>query len=211
MNILIVDDHELFRFGLHQLLKSQSNCENVFEAKSSAEALSTLSEKSSEIQYIFLDLTLPDSDGCDSINKIKDLYPNIPIVIISAHANKRLAEEALRIGVRGYIPKTAHNQEVCDAVKQIVNGEIFVHKSVQSKHVLSGSVSKDNVSLTQRQTEILQLIDQGHTNYQIAQQLEISENTVRAHASSILNVLKAANRTEACFLARRLGLLYSPA
>ncbi|TQV69930.1 response regulator transcription factor [Exilibacterium tricleocarpae] len=203
---MVVDDHELFRFGLCSLLKSTAKCDQIYEAESCNEAVKILSGHASDIQYIFLDLNLSDSHGCDSIHYIKRGYPEIPIVIISASEENYLIQEALQIGVRGYITKTASNEEVAVAVQRIVQGEIYVHESALSASKTRKPV-KGSVNLTDRQKQVLKLIDKGYTNFQIACHLHISENTVRVHASSIINALKAGNRTEACFLSRKLGLL----
>lgn len=206
MNCMVVDDHELFRFGLSSLLKSITECDQIYEAESCDEAVDILFSHASDIQYVFLDLNLPDSHGCDSIHRIKRDYPQVPIVIISASEENDLIEEALQIGVRGYITKTAHNEEVTAAVQRIVRGETYVHESALSASK-TRNLDKGSITLTDRQKQVLKLINKGYTNFQIACDLDISENTVRVHASSIINALKAGNRTEACFLSRKLGLL----
>ena len=206
MKVLIVDDHELFRFGLCHLLQSESEGCETLEATHVSEAIDLLSRHGDTIDYIFLDLMLPDCLGCDSIIKIKNGYPEVPIVIVSGHEDRLLVQQALQIGVRGFIPKTASNQEVCESIKRILNGEIVIHDSLLSKYADLEAPIK-GVELTLRQNEVLELMGKGYTNYQIGCQLGIAENTVRVHVAAIMSALKASNRTEACFVARRCGLL----
>ncbi len=215
MDFLVVDDHELFRFGLCSIIKSAGDCGNVYESTTYQDARTFLSEKSQSIRYLFLDLKLPDCSGIECLTKIKRAHPKLPIVIVSGCDDQALVDEVISMGVQGYCPKTATSKETFDGIYKVLRGEKYFHPSVVARKTEPEADEKpepdekqvEKIILTSRQREVLRLIDKGYTNFQIACTLSISENTVRVHASTIINLLNARNRTEACFLSRKFGLL----
>ena len=203
MKILLVDDHVLFRDGLKLVLKQIGDDVDIKECGTCTDAYAIIRE-SEGFDLILLDVDLPVISGMEGLQEFRKLDPSAPIVFLSGSDDHKLIRKALELGVMGYIPKTLSSEIMIHALQLILKGGRYV-----PDNILKGSdeVKRPEITLTARQSEILQLITHGKANKEIAKILGIADNTVRVHISAIFQVLKVNNRTEAAFAALQEGLV----
>jgi two-component system, NarL family, nitrate/nitrite response regulator NarL len=203
MNVLLVDDHPLFREGLRSLLERMETSFRVVEADSCEAALALPSE--GELDLILLDLALPGMNGIEAIARFRTRFPTTPVVIISASYEASQVREALERGAQGFIPKFTPPAILMSALRLIFSGGVYVPPTVFRNE--EQGMPASTTGLTSAQTRVLALMARGQSNKVIGHTLAISDNTVRAHVSAILRALNAANRTEAVRTALDQGLV----
>ena len=208
--LLIVDDHPVVREGLSALLAQMKAYPRIVAASNTAEALRVL-EGAGDFSAVLLDLAMPGLDGFAAIEAIVASRPELPVIVISASEDLAHVRRALRTGARGYIPKSTPPKAIVEAVQFVLAGNIYAPPSVffdepdaAAKPVIASN-SKD-ATLTPRQIEVLQFVCDGRSNQEIADALDLSYKTVKAHVTTIFRTLDVVNRTQAANAARRLGL-----
>jgi len=207
LDILLIDDHPLYRDALRPVIHQLAPTVNIAEAGSIAEVF-RLIDGQPTFDLVLLDLSLPDSDGLKTLLPILQLLPETPVVVISASENHHLVFHLLNAGARGYIPKSASSEVIKNALLLVLSGETYVPSVILESLSHSSAAELDlETALTHRQEEVLQLLAQGYSNKQISHLLQIADTTVRAHVSEILHQLHAHNRTDAVVKAQQLGLL----
>ena len=210
INILIADDHAIVRTGLRAVLKAESAMELIGEATGGYETIALVDSKQPEV--LVLDLSMPDMDGIEVTKKVKSLYPNIHILILTIHEDEALLRAALKAGASGYILKRAAEAELVSAIHKILNGELYVDPSMV-RMLLNDDVpppasqTKPIEELTPRETEVLKLIAQGYTNRQIGEELHISIRTAESHRANLSGKLGLQSRVELVRYAREHGLI----
>ncbi len=210
IRVLIVDDHPLFRDGMHGLLDSVPETEVVGEAASGEEAI-TLAE-SLQPDVILMDIKMPGTNGLQAMREILHTSPHIRILIVSMLEDDDSVFAAMRAGARGYVPKGANQAEMLRAIRAAANGEAIFGPGIAQR--LIGFFSTTRLAapprifpeLTARESELLALIAQGRTNEEIAEKLVLSLKTVRNHVSNIFSKLQVADRAQAIIRAREAGL-----
>lgn len=197
--ILIVDDHPMMREGLAQLIDHESDLSAAFQASTAGQALQAVASCKPDLALI--DISLPDKNGLELIKDLQTLYPDLPTLVVSMHDESLYAERVLRAGGRGYIMKQEGGKKLMTAIRQVLNGQIYVSEKVSSK-ILEGfsgrrpdSVHSPVERLSDREFEVFQLIGQGQGTRQIADQLHLSVKTVEVHRANIKRKLelRAAN------------------
>ena len=210
INILIADDHAIVRTGLRAVLKAESAMELIGEATGGYETIALVEENQPDV--LVLDLSMPDMDGIEVTKKVKSLYPNIHILILTIHEDEALLRAALKAGASGYILKRAAEVELVSAIHKILNGELYVDPSMV-RMLLNDDVpppasqTKPIEELTPRETEVLKLIAQGYTNRQIGEELHISIRTAESHRANLSGKLGLQSRVELVRYAREHGLI----
>ena len=214
MNILLVDDHVLFREGLKFLLSDLNNDIDFYEAGSCEEAV--CQAISGYLDLIILDFYLPDSEDFRSIIKVKDAFQGSNIVIVSGEENPDIIHEAIDNGASGYIPKSSSQEILVAALELILAGGIYLphhalnnYKSKTSSPHISDSINRNKQLLTTKQQEAIMLAVQGMPNKLIAREMNIAEGTVKAHLSNSFQILGVKNRTEAVYALASQGMLES--
>lgn len=212
MKILAADDHWVFRAGLKHLVKQLGRDLEVLEAGGYVE-LFDIAAQHSDIDLILLDLLMPGRDMFTGLTELRDQAPGVPVVVISAVENRRDVLRAIELGAMGYIPKSASGDEMLKAIRQVLDGDIYMPRAllqrVQEPSVVEAPVEQPAAPetaervgmLTRRQNDVFGLLGQGKSNADIAQDLGMSEHTVRIHVSAILRTLKVSNRTQAALMA----------
>lgn len=201
MNILLVDDHALFREGFKLMLdRLWEPPPTVAEAGTAEAGLAAVAER--RFDLIFLDLGLPGLEGLDGLRAFRQASPTTTLVVLSAVEGAEMVRQALLYGAQGYIPKSSGANAMQEAVRQILDGRIYTPPSVAPA---AGGTRLEDM-LTSRQTEVLLEMCGGRSNREIADQLGMSENTVRVHVSAIFRLLGVRSRTEAVLVAKRKGL-----
>jgi DNA-binding NarL/FixJ family response regulator len=200
MHILIVDDHDLFRQGLVQLLKEELQVKTVSEASSVASACSVIEQHHQGINLVLLDHGLPDGEGIDLLEEVQCRHPHLKIAILSGHEAPPLMEKSLRLGAVGFIPKRTDASVLLSAIQLVLAGGTYIPTDLlpflTKEGVQKIESTMGNSSLTQRQLEVLGLIQAGLSNKEIARQLNISEATVKAHVTVILKSHGVSSRTK---------------
>jgi DNA-binding NarL/FixJ family response regulator len=210
IRILIVDDHPLFRDGLHGLLDSVAETEVAGEAASGEEAIRLAETLQPDV--ILMDIKMPGINGLQAVREILRMSPHIRVLIVSMLEDEDSVFAAMRAGARGYLPKGASEAEMLRAIRAVANGEAIFGPGIAQRLIGFFSAGKPSAAsrifpeLTDREAEILGLIAQGHTNEEIAGQLVLSLKTVRNHVSNIFNKLQVADRAQAVLRAREAGL-----
>jgi DNA-binding NarL/FixJ family response regulator len=208
IDLLIVDDHPVVRDGLIAILSTQPDFNVVEEAASGEHALTLFQQVQPDV--ILLDLEMPGMDGVEVIKRLRQMQPEVKIVVFTAFDTDERILNALQAGAKGYLLKGVPRSELFEAIRVVHGGGSLLQPVVASRllNQLSGTeTSGPAEELTPRESEVLQLLAHGKTNKEIATELVISERTVKFHISSILAKLGATNRTEAVTTALQQGLV----
>lgn len=205
MKILHADDHSLFREGLGFFLKLLDPGVVTLEAGNVQAALDKLALES-PIDLMLLDLEMPGMNGLEGFHAIRRRYPQLNIAIVSGVGDPQVIRSLIDAGARGFIPKFAGSEQLMDALRRILRGEIYLPEAMFATAAAMES-GKETAALTSRQREILPLLAEGMANKQIADALGVTEGTVKQHLKELFKRLGSRNRTQAVKEARRLGLL----
>lgn len=203
VRILIVDDHPVVRAGLVAVLTTQSDFDVVGEAGTGQEAVARARELAPDV--VLMDLEMPDLDGVEAIRRLREEPESPSIVVLTAFDTDERIVGAVEAGAQGYLLKGAPREEIFRAIRVIHGGGALIEPIVASK--LMRRVREDPDALTPRELEVLRRVADGRTNRDIAQELFVSERTVKFHVGRILAKLGADNRTQAAALARGRGLV----
>jgi DNA-binding NarL/FixJ family response regulator len=216
MQILVIDDHALIREALRTVLKELDEGVTIREAASWREATVHL-EKAPVPDLVLLDLGLPDSDGFAVLSELREKFPAISIVVLSAFNDHDNVAKALDLGALGFIPKSASRAIMLGALRLVFAGGIYIPPDIlnpgePASSVLPGAKAKPqprvlprDLGLTERQVEVLALMMLGKSNKAICRTLDLAEPTVKNHVTAILKALKVTNRTEAVIAVGNLG------
>jgi DNA-binding NarL/FixJ family response regulator len=209
IRILVADDHPMLREGLVAVLSTQPDFDVIGEASDGSEVVWLAERLHPDV--ILLDLEMPNADGVAALERLRDADARTRTIVFTAYDTDERILGALRAGARGYLLKGASRKEIFDAVRTVHSGGSLLQPAVTSR--LLEHVERSNErpeDLTSRELEVLDLLAHGHKNSEIAEELFISERTVKFHVSSILAKLGVGNRTEAARIAARRGLLSPP-
>lgn len=205
--IIIADDHPLFRQALLGTLKVKFNQTAWLEAETIAELEEQL-QNNSDSDLLLLDLNIPGAHGFNTLIHIRNHFPQIPVVVVSAHEDHSTIGKAMGYGAAGFVPKSTPVDDIFNAITTVLSGETWLPKSYESMQA-SGDmtdIAERVASLTQQQYRILMMFAQGLLNKQIAYDLNVSEATIKAHATAIFRKLDVRNRTQAVIAIGQLDL-----
>jgi len=208
IRILIADDHAIVRKGIRALLATEADIEVVGEAADGKEAV----EKAERLHpdVILMDLVMPGMDGIEATRRITTRQPETRILVLTSFAEDEKVFPALKAGALGYLLKDAGPEELVRAIRQVYCGESSLHPAIARKVLQELSRPPERPPtpepLTERELEVLRLIAKGKSNREIAEELVISEATVRTHVSNILGKLQLTSRTQAALYALREGI-----
>jgi DNA-binding NarL/FixJ family response regulator len=212
MKVLIADDHPIFRSSLRQVLTEISSDLDVVEAGDFKEAIKIVSG-SKDFDLALVDLMMPGKEPIEGLQAVISAMTEAPVVVVSAIENRRDAVQTINLGAMGYIPKTAEADEFVKMLRVVLDGGLCLprnmsvsepatapppvveHERLAANELLSG--------LTKRQLQVLVLLAQGKSNVEIANDLGVSDKTIRFYISAILKTLKVRNRTQAALIAAR--------
>ncbi len=204
MNLLIIDDHQLFAEGLKFLFESIDTSIHTTHVKDATEALDYLQNNASP-DLILLDINLPGINGFSLMKKFQAINIWSPVLIISAMESPATAQLAIESGASGFISKSSSGTTLISAIQTVLKGDTYIPKALSS--ATSSAKGIETTHITKRQKEILHLLSQGLLNKQIASELGISANTVKAHLYEVFRALKVNNRTAAVQAAFQQGLI----
>lgn len=218
MKILVVDDHPLMREALRTVLQQLGSPTVVLEAQDCPTAL-ILAEGHVDLDLVLLDLALPGVHGLDALAVLRERYPELPVVVLSADEGQQTILQAIERGAMGFIPKSSPREVMLSALRLVMAGGIYLPPTVLQQPVLeSGSElaggirpqtptrTPADLGLTARQVQVLRLLLQGKSNKLICRELDLAEGTVKIHVSAILKALQVTSRTQAVIAVGRMGL-----
>ena len=213
MNVLIADDHPIFRTSLRQVLADIDSDVAVIEAADFDEAINIVAT-GKDFDLVLVDLMMPGKDPMDGLQAVIRALPAVPVVVVSAIENRRDAVQTINLGAMGYIPKTAESGEFVKMLKIVLDGGLCLPRNMFASAPKSAprpaieherlATSKLLSGLTKRELQVLALLVQGKTNVEIAEDLALSDKTIRFYISAILKTLKVRNRTQAALIAARV-------
>jgi len=208
IRVMIVDDHAIVRKGIRALLSESGGFEIVAEAADGQEAV--LAAEKAQPDVILMDLLMPGMDGIEATRRITSRQPEAHILVLTSFAADNKLFPAIKAGALGYLLKDSSPEELVRAIRQVHRGEPALHPTIARKLLQEVAHPADlqpaPEALTVRELTVLRLIAQGLSNQEIADELAVSEPTVRAHVSRILGKLHLASRTQAALYAVREGL-----
>lgn len=210
MKVLITDEQSLFRDGLSLRLQQITPDTAIVQSSNLTEMYKILA-KEKDFDILILDIDLAELSAAEAISKIKTLTPNTKIVAISSSEDTRNIKKILSFGVKGYIPKRLDSNILGGALKLILDGGTYIPSAMLNQNIsldaTNNAFSPLKKNLTNRQSQVLDLIAQGKSNKQIAYDMGVSEATVKLHINALLRSLKVNNRTQAVITAQKMGLI----
>lgn len=211
ITILLVDDHEVVRQGLRAYLDAQPDFRVIGEASSGEESVRAATEYLPDVMV--MDLVMSGIGGVEATRRVKDVTPRTQIVVLTSYHQDEFIFPALQAGAISYVLKDVDMEDLADAIRKASRGEAVLHPRVAERVIqeingAKGAIFNPFTELTNREMEVLRLIARGMSNSSIAEELFISENTVKGHVSNILSKLQLADRTQAAVYAWEQGLVH---
>ena len=205
ITVLLADDHSLVRRGFRRMLEDDEAIAVVGEAANGDEAIAMT--RSLNPAVVVMDVAMPGTNGLAATKAIVAEHPNVKVLMLSMHSEETLVRQAMEAGARGYMLKSAMDLDLAAVVKKVAAGEKVFDPQVERSGNLKG---ERDAGLTARELEILQLIVEGKSNKEIAQQLNLSVNTVSVHRANIMDALGIHKTAELVVYAIRNGLVNLP-
>ena len=218
--VIVVDDHDLFRRGLMEVIGEEEDLEVVGEARNGQEAITQVEEHSPDV--VCMDLNMPGQNGIEATAYLTQKWPELKVLVLTVSEEAADLYHALSVGARGYVLKISSPQEIIEALRQVQQGWVVVSPAMAPRflsdlgqpadagQVQPGDRSEaEGTRLTIREHEILRLVARGFSTAELAEELTVSENTVKTHIKNILGKLHMKNRSEAASYAFKMGLTRS--
>ncbi|GAA2841387.1 LuxR family two component transcriptional regulator [Aminobacter aminovorans] len=204
---VIADDHPLFRGALKQAIAGLADVSSVLEA-GDFESVKAIVAAHEDIDIVLLDLSMPGASGLSGLISLRGVHATVPVVIVSAHDDPETIRRALELGASGFISKSGSMDDIRNAIEAVLSGEISapgdIDLGVERDPEISDLIKRLQ-SLTPQQTRVLGMLAEGLLNKQIAYELGVSEATIKAHVSAILQKLGVDSRTQAVILLSKIG------
>jgi NarL family two-component system response regulator LiaR len=208
IRIAIVDDHEIVREGLRALFVGQRDFEVVAEASNGEEAEAVCRKYKPDV--VLLDLRMPKVGGSDAVFRIKKASPSSNVLVLTSYLEPGIVREMLKAGALGFMLKDVARHELLNAIRSTAEGKVALHTDAQRQLVADEGEKQGNGSpmdhLTSRELDILRLIATGKSNKEIANELVLTEGTVKGYVSNVLAKIGVQDRTQAALFAVREGL-----
>lgn len=195
LKIILIDDHEMVRLGLKSFFNLQEDIEVVGEAINGKDGISLALEKRPDV--VVMDLVMPEMDGVEATLQLLSEWPEAKILVLTSYLDNEKIYPVIEAGARGYMLKTSSAAEILNAVRKVANGNISIQNEVDKKFRAYEEEPRLYEELTNRETDILNLLAKGYDNQSIADELFISLKTVKTHVSNILSKLNVDDRTQA--------------
>ncbi|AEV36264.1 response regulator [Pseudovibrio ascidiaceicola] len=201
---IIADDHPLFRGAMRQTIEKQFASVKIIEAGSLDEVTAAL-DREEDVDMILLDLSMPGMRGFSGLMYLRAQYVGVPIVVVSGTEDPTTIRSAIEFGASGYIPKSLGIDVIQDGVSVVLEGGVWIPPDIDLNTVDEATkMAQRLASLTPQQVRVLMMLSQGLLNKQIAYELSVSEATVKAHVSAILQKLGVESRTQAVIAAAKI-------
>lgn len=204
INVALVDDHQLFRNGIRFILEETEDIEVIFEASNGVEFLELL--KLSKPDVVLMDISMPEMDGVEATKRALEKHPDLHVLVLSMFSDIDYYNTMIDLGVKGFILKDIDNQELLSAIRKVNNGGNFFSQELLLQ-LIKKKPGENDISLTNREKEVLELICKGFSNQEISEQLFISQRTVERHRASLLEKTESKNSISLVIFAIKNGLV----
>ncbi|MCP4139292.1 MAG: response regulator transcription factor [Chloroflexi bacterium] len=222
IRIMLVDDHDVVRFGLKSFLDTQDGLQVIAEARNGVEAINRAMETQPDV--ILMDITMPEMDGLEATRQLKIQCPNCLVLALTVHEDREYFIQMLAAGASGYITKQAASEELVMAIETVAKGHVYLQPALarwllddyqrlnkehlsEEKEETKNPSSTDLDVLSKRERQVLELVADGHNNKYIGEALELSPKTIARHRERIMKKLNMHSRTELVKFAIRTGLI----
>jgi DNA-binding NarL/FixJ family response regulator len=206
-HLVVADDHPLFRDALRQAVATVVASARIDEA-GSFEELTALLDRESDVDLILLDLSMPGISGFSGLIYLRAQFPAIPVVIVSASDDAGTIRRSMDFGASGFIPKRFGVETLREAIGKVMNGDVWIPADIDMSAAADPDMTRLRdrlVTLTPQQVRVLMMLSEGLLNKQIAYELSVSEATIKAHVSAILQKLGVESRTQAVIAAAKIS------
>lgn len=206
IRVIVADDHKLVRDGICKLLELSDDIVVVAEAGDGLEAVSLVREHFPDL--VLLDLNMPRMNGIEAIKKIKEISPEIRVLILTMHGDEEYVYQVIQAGAEGFIQKDIKPEDLTNSIYRVLKGENVFPTQIEKEVEANQQQSEDDIQeLSDREHQVLELLAQGMSNKKLAEELYISEKTVKNHVSNILHKLSVNDRTQAVIVGLKKGLV----
>jgi DNA-binding NarL/FixJ family response regulator len=205
IRVLIVDDHSVVREGLQMFLSTDPELEIVGRGANGVEALALVQELKPDV--VLMDLLMPEMDGIAATRAIRHELPDTEVIALTSVLEDKAIFDAIREGAIGYLLKDTEAEKLCEAIRAAAAGKVQLSPEVAARLMREIRAPESPETLTERETEVLRAVGRGLSNREIAEELVITERTVKAHVSNILGKLGLPSRTRAALYALKIGLV----
>jgi DNA-binding NarL/FixJ family response regulator len=209
IRLMLADDHRMLREGLSRSM-SEHGFDVVGEARDGAEAVNMAQRLTPDV--ILMDVSMPEMDGVEACRQVRAAVPQTKVVMLTMHADQEVLANAIRAGACGYLVKDCSTEEIAGAVRTVFSGEVALSPQLAASMLdevrkLAIVPTREDRVVTKREEEVLQLIADGCSTSEVADQMYISQKTVKNHLASIYQKLDARDRTQAILRAVRMGIV----
>jgi len=209
IRLMLADDHRMLREGLSRSM-SEHGFDVVGEARDGVEAVNMAYSLTPDV--VLMDVSMPEMDGVEACRQVRTAVPNTKVVMLTMHADQDVLANAIRAGACGYLVKDCSTEEISDAVRMAYNGDTALSPQLAASMLnevrkLDMAPTREDRVVTKREEEVLQLIADGCSTSEVAEQMYISQKTVKNHLASIYQKLDARDRTQAVLQAVRMGIV----
>ena len=206
LKILIADDHQIVRRGLHMTIDAEKDMQVVDEAVNGTQVLKLIKKHKPDV--VLLDLQMPEMDGVDALKALRPEFPALPVLILTTFSDDAHIHAALRAGASGFLLKEMGGDELVDAIRGAAKGRPQLHPDIARRLMARAPMPEDPFeSLTERERGLLKLLARGMSNKEIASELTLTEMTVKSYVSDVFMKLGVNDRTQAALMAVRFGLV----
>lgn len=209
-NLIIADDHKMFIDGLMSILNDAPEFNVILTAKNGAQVVKYLDiNGAADINLLITDLTMPEVDGIELNNIVKERFTSLKTLVVSMHIDGTMIDTLIRNNVDGYVPKNAEKEELLEAIKSIVKGEKYFSSEIKKAYTdaMFASKKEKEISLTNREKEVLKLIAEEYTTQEIADELFLSKHTIESYRKNLISKLNVKNLAGLTKHAIKIGLL----
>jgi len=209
IRVLIVDDHELVRFGFKSLIGAQENVEVLAALCSGEDAINWCRDNQGEVDVILMDVNMPGIGGIEATHRISKSWPEIGIIIVTVHDSGPLPKQLLNGGAKGYLTKGNNVEEMITAIKDVHMGKHYIAKDIAQQLALSLLPGEENPidTLSMRETQVLMMIAQGTKTNKISEILNLSPKTISTYRARLYEKLDVSSDVEMLHLAMQYGVL----
>lgn len=205
INLLIVDDHQILRAGLELIFETVDDITVIGTAADGEEGLRKATELHPDL--VVTDIRMPKLDGIALIKALHETTPDLPVVVLTTFDDQKPIQEAMQLGAKGFLLKDADKATILRVIRGAMKGETYIEPRIAAKAFTAPKPVQPTVDLSQKEHTILTEVAQGYHSKEIAEDLEVSERTIKSHLTSIYNKLGVFTRAEAVAKALQLGLI----
>lgn len=195
-NLIIADDHKMFIDGLMSILQDAPEFNVTTTAKNGAQVVKYLDINGAEdIHLLVTDLTMPEMDGIELNSIVKERFPGLKTLVVSMHIDGTMIDTLIRANVDGYVPKNAEKEELLEAIRTIIGGEKYFSTEIKKAYTdaMFANKKEKEISLTNREKEVLKLIAEEYTTQEIADELFLSKHTIESYRKNLISKLNVKN------------------